>query len=156
GRRASSALPIGRTASKRAWRPRRCRPSIFPSAGRGWGGEKSRGGGPPRRRDCAGDVLFLDLDVVITGSLDEFFAFEPGRYCVARNWSEPDLRVGNTSVYRFPVGRMTYIFDAFNRDGERFLARYRNSQKYISGEARDMVFWPAEWCLSFKHSLLPR
>ena len=44
---------------------------------------------------------------------------------------------------------MTYIFDAFNRDGERFLARYRNSQKYISGEAKDMVFWPPAWCLSF-------
>jgi hypothetical protein len=106
--------------------------------------------------DLKGDVLFLDLDVVITGSLDEFFEFEPGRYCVARNWSEPDLRVGNTSVYRFPVGRMTYIFDEFHRDGERFLARYRNSQKYISGEAKDMVFWPPAWCLSFKHSLLPR
>lgn len=106
--------------------------------------------------DLEGDVLFLDLDVVITGSLDEFFDFEPGRYCVAKNWSEPELEVGNTSVYRFPVGRMTYIFDEFNRDGERFLARYRNSQKYISGEAKDMVFWPSEWCVSFKHSLLPR
>jgi hypothetical protein len=106
--------------------------------------------------DFEGDVLFLDLDVVITGSLDEFFDFEPGRYCVAKNWSEPDLRVGNTSVYRFPVGPMRYIYDDFNRDGERFLARYRNSQKYISGEAKDMVFWPPEWCLSFKHSLLPK
>jgi len=106
--------------------------------------------------DLQGDVLFLDLDVVITGSLDEFFDFEPGRYCVAKNWSEPQLRVGNTSVYRFPVGRMTYIYDEFNRDPERFLARYRNEQKYISGEAKDMVFWPQPWCLSFKHSLLPR
>ena len=105
--------------------------------------------------DLEGDVLFLDLDVVITGSLDEFFDFEPGRFCVAKNWSEPELRVGNTSVYRFPVGRMMYIFDEFNRDGERFLARYRNSQKYISGEAKDMVFWPSQWCVSFKHSLLP-
>jgi len=51
---------------------------------------------------------------------------------------------------------MTYIYDAFNRDPEGFLARYRNEQKYISGEARDMVFWPQPWCLSFKHSLLPR
>ena len=101
-------------------------------------------------------LLFLDLDVVITGSLDEFFDFAPGRYCVAKNWSEPELRVGNTSVYRFPVGRMTHIYDAFHRDPEPFLARYRNSQKYISGEAEDMVFWPPEWCLSFKHSLLPK
>jgi len=106
--------------------------------------------------DFEGDVLFLDLDVVITGSLDEFFDFAPGRYCVAKNWSEPELRVGNTSVYRFPVGRMTYIYDAFNRHPEPVLARYRNSQKYISGEAKDMVFWPPEWCLSFKHSLLPK
>jgi hypothetical protein len=106
--------------------------------------------------DLEGDVLFLDLDVVITGSLDDFFDFEPGHYCVAKNWSEPELRVGNTSVYRFPIGRMSYIFDDFNRDPERFLARYRNSQKYISGEAKDMVFWPPEWCVSFKHSLLPR
>jgi hypothetical protein len=106
--------------------------------------------------DLQGDVLFLDLDIVITGSLDEFFDFEPGRYCVAKNWSQPQLRVGNTSVYRFPVGRMTYIYDEFNRDPERFLARYRNEQQYISGEAKDMVFWPQPWCLSFKHSLLPR
>lgn len=105
--------------------------------------------------DLSGDVLFVDLDVVITGSIDPFFDFEPGRYCVAKNWSEPELRVGNTTVYRFPVGQMTYIFENFNRDPEQYLAKYRNSQKYISGEAHDMVFWPGDWCVSFKHSLLP-
>lgn len=106
--------------------------------------------------DLDGDVLFFDLDVVITGGLDDFFDFEPGRFCVAKNWSEPELRVGNTSVYRFPAGKMTHIFEDFERDGERILALYRNEQKYISGEAKDMVFWPAEWCVSFKHTLLPR
>jgi hypothetical protein len=106
--------------------------------------------------DLEGDVLFLDLDVVVTGGIDDFFDFEPGRYCVAKNWSEPKLNVGNTSVYRFPVGAMRYIFDDFNRDPERYIARYRIEQKYISGEAHDQVFWPERWCLSFKHSLLPR
>src|SRR5689334_17096839 len=42
--------------------------------------------------DLEGDVLFLDLDVVITGLLDDFFDFKPGRYCVAKNWSEPRLQ----------------------------------------------------------------
>ncbi len=106
--------------------------------------------------DLEGDVLFFDLDVVITGAIDDFFDFEPGRFCVAKNWSEPKLNVGNTSVYRFPVGPMSYIFDDFNRDPERYLARYRIEQKYISAEAKDMAFWPERWCLSFKHSLLPR
>ena len=27
-----------------------------------------------------GDVLFLDLDLVITGNLDRFFDFKPGKF----------------------------------------------------------------------------
>lgn len=106
--------------------------------------------------DLEGDVLFFDLDVVITGSIDEFFDFEPGRWAVAENWSEMGQNIGNTTVYRFPVARMKHIYDDFNRDPEPFLTKYRNEQKYISGEAEDMVFWPAEWAVSFKHNLMPR
>lgn len=105
--------------------------------------------------DLEGDVLFFDLDVVITGPIDDFFDFEPGRFCVAHNWTQPGKRIGNTSVYRFRVGEMRYLFDDFNRDPEAILSRYRISQQYISGEARDIVFWPEEWCVSFKHTLMP-
>ena len=103
-----------------------------------------------------GDVLFFDLDVVITGSIDEFFDFEPGRFCVAENWTQPNSGVGNTSLYRFPAGRMRHIFDDFNRDPEKILAQYEIEQQFISAVASDMVFWPSEWAVSFKHSLLPR
>jgi hypothetical protein len=104
----------------------------------------------------AGDVLFFDLDVVITGSIDEFFDFEPGRFAVAENWTEMGQNIGNTTVYRFPVGRMSHIYDDFNREPERYLAQYRNEQKYVSGVAGDMVFWPQGWTYSFKHDLMPR
>jgi hypothetical protein len=106
--------------------------------------------------DLNGDVLFFDLDVVITGNVDAFFDFEPGRYAVAENWSEMGQNIGNTTVYRFPAGQMAHIYDDFNRDPERFLALFRNEQKYISGAASDMVFWPPSWTLSFKHNLIPR
>ena len=105
--------------------------------------------------DLAGDVLFLDLDVVITGSIDAFFDYQPGRFCVAENWTQRGQKVGNTSCYRFRVGNDAYIFDDFNRDPEPILAKYRVEQHYISAEIRDMCFWPDEWCLSFKHSLVP-
>jgi hypothetical protein len=105
--------------------------------------------------DLSGDILFLDLDVVVTGNIDAFFDYKPGHYCVAENWTQPGQRIGNTSCYRFPVGKHTYLFDDFNRDPEAILAKYRVSQQYISGEIRDMHFWPADWCLSFKHSLIP-
>lgn len=106
--------------------------------------------------DLQGDVLFFDLDVVITGSIDEFFDYEPGRWAVAENWSEMGQNIGNTTVYRFPADAMSYIYEKFNAEPERYLALYRNEQKYISGEAHDMVFWPHDWCVSFKHNLMPR
>ena len=31
-----------------------------------------------------GDILFLDLDLVITGNLDRFFDYKPGYYCVLK------------------------------------------------------------------------
>ncbi|MEM1039689.1 MAG: hypothetical protein AAGI12_09500 [Pseudomonadota bacterium] len=108
------------------------------------------------QQDFSGDLLFLDLDMVITGSLDDLFEYEPGRYCVIHNWTQPSLQVGNTSLFRFRVGRHCHIFDRFNNDPESVLAQYRIEQQYISGEVADQVFWPAEWCVSFKHNLLPR
>lgn len=105
--------------------------------------------------DLTGDVLFLDLDVVVTGSIDVFFDYMPGHFCVAENWTQRGQRIGNTSCYRFPVGAHAHIFDDFNRDPEAILARYRVEQQYISDVIHDMHFWPTDWCLSFKHSLVP-
>lgn len=105
--------------------------------------------------DITGDVLFFDLDLVITGSIDEFFTFEPGKFAVIHNWTQPEKSVGNTSVYRFTVGQHKFIFDQFNEDPEKFLSQYRISQQYISDQIKDKVFWPKEWCVSFKHSLMP-
>ncbi|MBL4618423.1 MAG: hypothetical protein JKY46_12085 [Robiginitomaculum sp.] len=106
--------------------------------------------------DLSGDVLFLDLDLVITGDLDEMFDFEQGRFCVIENWTQLGQGIGNTSAFRFPIGKYKHIFDRFQDDPDRFLKLYRIEQIYISKEIEDMVFWPNKWCVSFKHSLLPR
>ena len=106
--------------------------------------------------DLSGDVLFLDLDLIITGNLDVFFDYEPGRYCVAENWTQPGEGIGNTSCYRFPVGKFTHLYDNLQADAKAKTDKHRISQVYISREVGDMVFWPALWCASFKHTLLPR
>lgn len=105
--------------------------------------------------DLEGDVLFLDLDVVVTGSLDPLFDYEPGRYCVIHNWTQPRDTVGNTSVFRFPVGKHTHIYDRVMSDPDDVLGTYKIEQLYISREIADQVFWPKAWCLSFKHSCVP-
>ena len=103
-----------------------------------------------------GDVLFLDLDLVVSGSLDDFFDFEAGRYVAIKNWTQPWDRVGNTSVFRFPAGRYVNVYDGFVRDPVAVLRRWRTEQHYISDMIDDMAYWPKPWCVSFKHSLLPR
>ncbi len=105
----------------------------------------------------AGDVLFLDLDVVITGSLDGFFDFAPdATFCVIENWTQMGSGIGNTSVYRFRAGAHPYLFERLEADPDAVLGTHRNSQTYISRTIHEKTFWPAPWCVSFKHTLLPR
>ena len=110
----------------------------------------------PQLGDLAGDVLFLDLDVVITGSLDPFFDLEPGKLCIIRNWTQLRDGTGNSSVMRFPVGGAPHLVSDFERDPVRLSFRYVNEQNYLCRESRlPMTFWPTEWCQSFKNTMMP-
>lgn len=104
-----------------------------------------------------GDVLFLDLDVVITGGLDDFFDYRPDEtFCVIENWTQIGSGIGNTSVYRFRVGAHAYLYEMLQAKPEATVAAFPNSQTYISRTVRSKTFWPAPWCESFKHTLMPR
>ena len=106
--------------------------------------------------DLKGDVLFLDLDLVITGNLDRFFDFKPGFYCVIENWTQLGQKIGNTSCFRFPIGKYASIFEEFQKNPSKYWKKYHIEQIYLSTQIKDQVFWPPEWCKSFKHDLLPR
>lgn len=110
------------------------------------------------------DALFLDVDLVLTGSLDAFWDFEPGMYCV---WENPTKEgklaagqpIGNTSVFRFTVGAHPEIYDRFVADPEGlYRNEFRIEQEFISavlGAKGEQRFWPKGWCCSFKEDLLP-
>ena len=53
--------------------------------------------------ELKGDVLFLDLDLVITNNLDKFFSYKPGTFCVIENWTQIGKKICNTSCFRFTV-----------------------------------------------------
>ncbi len=102
-----------------------------------------------------GDCLFLDLDLVVTGSLDPFFDHEPGKFCVILNWTQTEKGVGNTSAFRFNVGMKPEIFHAVEADPYGLKRKFRNEQDVITDMIEDVKFWPRDWCVSFKHTLLP-
>ena len=103
------------------------------------------------------DVLFLDLDILVTGPLDPLFDHEPGRLVLVRNPTQGRRDgIGNSSVMRFRAGSAPHLVSRFEADAVRFSYRFDNEQIYVTKEAGlPVAFWPAEWCPSFKHGLLP-
>jgi hypothetical protein len=104
-----------------------------------------------------GAVLFLDLDVVITGPLDGFFDYEPGKLGLIRNWTQATDGIGNSSVMRFEVGSAAHLIDEFEKGGAPLTFEFDNEQIFLTKRSGlPIAFWPEEWCRSFKHELLPK
>lgn len=114
--------------------------------------------------DLRGPTLFLDIDQVITGDLDCFFDFQPGRFCIIHNWVELRKRLfrkvpfcGNSSCFRFEAG------EASDRIYRQFLADlptaldytvYCTEQNYMTHAVgrENITFWPDNFVRSFKRS----
>lgn len=106
--------------------------------------------------DLQGPTLFLDLDVVIVGPLDDFFE-HPGKFCIIRDWVKPD-KTGNSSVYRFESGAHPDVLEFFLQNIDAVKREVRNEQEYLTREMnrRGLTsYWPAAWCVSFKYQCIP-
>lgn len=118
----------------------------------------------PGLAGLVGDTLFLDLDIVITGPMDEFFDYQAGKFCVIQDWLEKkrawmpgrDGRVGNTSVFRFDPQRHTGVYTQFEANPSAVMDNFRIEQQYVSDAlSDDLAFWPDQWICSFKRHCRP-
>jgi hypothetical protein len=106
--------------------------------------------------DLTGTALFLDLDLVILDDLSPFFEF-PGEFCIIRDWVTFKKERGNSSVFRFELGRYPHLVEKFGPERTRIQEAYRNEQEYVTAEVgAPVTFWPSEWCASFKRHAIPR
>ena len=117
----------------------------------------------PNISDLSGDVLFMDVDIVITGCIDSFFDYKPNKFCVIYNYFPrlfesrvPIYRVlGNTSVFRFPVGKYSNVYDNFISDPSAIFTKYEYEQEYVGNSIDDKEFWPSGWCSDYRYCSLP-
>jgi hypothetical protein len=104
-----------------------------------------------------GTALFLDLDVVIVGDITPFFEL-PGEFLIIHDWKRPWRVTGNSSVYRFGLGRHADVLAKFRREAEAIRARFRNEQAYLSDEIHHqgkLHYWPDDWTASYKYHCIP-
>jgi hypothetical protein len=105
----------------------------------------------------SGTALFIDLDSVIVGDLDGYFTHgEPNDVIVARNWAKPMQRLGQTSVFRFPIGGNPHLLDNFRADPQGVADRFGFEQHYVTATVTGGVkFWPEAWTRHFRLHCMP-
>lgn len=105
-----------------------------------------------------GPALFIDLDSVIVGSLDDYFSLgDPGDVYLARNWARPLERLGQTSVFRFPVGGNPQVLAGFRADPQGVADKYRFEQHWVTHAVKGGIkLWPEGWTLHFRLHCLPK
>ena len=108
--------------------------------------------------DLTGPFLFVDLDVTITGSLDAFFEYgEAQDVILARNAAKPLQKLGQTSIYRMPVGALAPLQDLFAQDPQAVADKYRFEQHFVTKNAPGGVkFWPKDWVRHYRIECIPR
>ena len=111
----------------------------------------------PELGDLKGPFLFVDLDVTITESLDPFFEFgDPEDVVLARNVAKPLQKLGQTSIYRMPVGALAPLQDMFAADPQAVADKYRFEQHFVTKNAPNGVkFWPKGWVRHFRIECIP-
>lgn len=97
-----------------------------------------------------GNLIYLDLDLVITGSID-FLADHPGDFVIIRNWSRRHM--WNSSVMRFRVGDYTQVWEEFIKDRSGIMERLNGDQEWLFECLPDASIWPSDRIVSYKKSL---
>lgn len=105
-----------------------------------------------------GRALFIDLDSVICGSLDEMFETKGTLVGidVGKRWRNPSAaaapRLG-TGVFAFDLGTLSVALAEITEKRDEVIAKDRLEQTYLARQIGDLCYWPRDWVLSFKYHL---
>ncbi len=110
--------------------------------------------------DLDGPLLGFDLDVVITGPLDDLFEMAPGRVLMRADWVEArrGRKTGHGSVFRFDPRLHGWLYETLAADPTGQVEKARGSeQRYTSTLAQEkdaFAYIPGDLVVSFKHDCM--
>ncbi|MDR3290125.1 MAG: hypothetical protein LBT02_02460 [Rickettsiales bacterium] len=107
-------------------------------------------------------VFFFDLDIAITGNLDDLFNYpQSENFYIIENWNKKNQNIGQATCYSFMVGTLGYIEKYYDENRLEILKQYGNTaQEYLSAKIIEkygkLNFFPTQWFCSFKFHCLPK
>lgn len=108
-----------------------------------------------------GPILGFDLDVAITGPLDDLLTFAPGKVIMRHDWVEArrGRPTGHGSVWRWDPSRHGFLYETVAAAPRQAVEKARGSeQRHTSTQARErglFEYIPGDWVVSFKHDCYP-
>jgi hypothetical protein len=101
-----------------------------------------------------GDILFLDLDIVIFNNIDKLWQFKPANFLLIRDFTRhvnPGWDRFNSSVFRFNAEKNQWIWDKFFTDHNNIMKKMHGDQDYLFSILKGYaLYWPDEWIQSYK------
>lgn len=106
-----------------------------------------------------GDLLFIDLDVVIIKNIDCFWDYEPDKFCIIRDFTRSqisDWKRFNSSIFKLKSGSFPNVWENLVNDLNQS-KRMHGDQDWIYSQIKhNFQFWPDEWIRSYKWEIRNR
>jgi hypothetical protein len=100
--------------------------------------------------DGFGDrLLYLDLDVVITGSLDEIVNFDSS-FAMHRDFERRDRNMNASAVMVLDRGAATDIWHRFDENPRAAMDGFHGDQEFITSVCPAPDLLPSRWVVSYK------
>jgi len=103
-----------------------------------------------------GTILYLDLDVVISGNIDKLLTYQPGHWCSVRDFTRAmrsNWKRLNSSVVRFDTGQLDFVWQNYKDNTSEIQRKFFGDQDYLWDETKSKLgtlFYPDSWILSWK------
>ena len=100
-----------------------------------------------------GQNMLIDIDTVITGDMDKFWAYRPDHFVIIQDFNRhfnPGYSRSNSSVVKFTDSIARDIDIKWREDPLHWVRKYRGDQDWFDDQIKDKVWWPAPWIRSWK------
>ena len=102
-----------------------------------------------------GTILYMDLDVVISGNIDKLLTYQPMHWCTIRDFTRA-MRANwpkyNSSIVRFKTGELDFLWEKFKREHKQIIRKFHGDQDYLYDATRmkQAMLYPDSWVQSWK------
>ena len=106
--------------------------------------------------DIKGEILYMDLDVVIANNIDKLFTFADDNWAIIRDFLRNQNKTWqkyNSSVIKFTSGDLDKMWQDFTIGQADIQRRFRGDQDYIfywAQKNKKATLFPDEWIQSWK------